>query len=372
MANPFTIGIARKDNFCNRQREIKDLINYAESGQNVVLYSPRRYGKSSLVFQVLSELEKQSFLTVYVDLFPISSENDLISRFATSVIKGIGRGVDPRTFKERIMNLFYRLIPSFEVKPDGLNISVKFDRSTKTELLLEDLMNGMYDFVKRKKLRACVSLDEFQEITELSESKRIEGILRSHMQLHKEISYFFIGSRRRTIKDIFTDNNRPFYKSAFLYSLKDIPKHEFINFLENKFKETGKNCPFNRAEEIYNLTEGYPYYVQKLALLVWNSTEKVITADAVQKAYRLLLESEATDFEGIWNGLSLVQKSVLKAIANEPTAFLFSRQYLERYGYSIGGAQKAIKALISKDLIQRDEENRYRLTDPIMAKWLSS
>jgi AAA+ ATPase superfamily predicted ATPase len=61
MANPFTIGIARKDNFCNRQREIKDLINYAESGQNVVLYSPRRYGKSSLVFQVLSELEKKIF-----------------------------------------------------------------------------------------------------------------------------------------------------------------------------------------------------------------------------------------------------------------------------------------------------------------------
>lgn len=372
MTNPFTIGIAREDNFCNRQQEIKDLIDFADSGQDVVLYSPRRYGKSSLVFQVLRELEKKEFLTVYVDLFPISSENDLVSRFATSVIKGIGRGVDSRTFKERIMNLFYRLIPSFEVRPDGLNISVKFDRSTKTELLLDDLMKGMHNFVKRKKLRACVSLDEFQEITELPESRRIEGILRSHMQLHKEISYFFIGSRRRIIKDIFTDKNRPFYKSAFLYSLKDISKNEFISFLENKFKETDKNCPFNRAEEIYNLTNGYPYYVQKLALLVWNLTEKVITTDTVQKAYRLLLESEAADFEGIWNGLSLVQKSVLKAIANEPTAFPFSKQYLERYGYSAGGAQKAIKTLISKDLIQRDEENRYRLTDPIMAKWLSS
>jgi len=269
------------------------------------------------------------------------------------------------------MNLFSSLIPSFEVKPDGLSISVKFDRSTKKEVLLDDLMKGMYNFVKRKKLRACISLDEFQEITELPESKSIEGILRSHMQLHKEIAYFFIGSRRRIIKDIFTDKNRPFYKSAFLYTLKDIPKHEFVNFLENKFKETGKNCPINRAEEIYDRTEGYPYYVQKLALLIWNLTEKIVTSEAVQRAYRLLLESEAADFEGIWNGLSLGQKSVLKAIANEPTAFPFSKQYLERYGYSAGGAQKAIKALISKDLIQRDEENRYRLTDPIMAKWLT-
>ena len=299
MANPFTIGIARKDSFCNRQQEIKDLIDFANSGQDVVLYSPRRYGKSSLVFQVLRELEKNKFITVYLDLFPISSEHDLISRFAASVIKGIGRGADPRTFKERIMNLFYRLIPSFEVKPDGLSISVKFDRSTNIELLLDDLMKGTYNFVKRKKLRACVALDEFQEITELPESKKIEGILRSHMQLHKEISYFFIGSRRRIIKDIFTDKNRPFYKSAFLYRLKDLPKHEFIAFIEKKFKQTGKNCPFNFAEEIYNMTEGYPYYVQKLSLLAWNFTEKVSTPDNIQKAYRLLLESEAMDFEGI-------------------------------------------------------------------------
>jgi len=37
-----------------------------------------------------------------------------------------------------------------------------------------------------------------------------------------------------------------------------------------------------------------------------------------------------------------------------------------------GQAQKAIDALLSKDLIEKDEESRYRLTDPIMGKWLCS
>jgi len=370
MQNPFTIGIVRKEDFCNRQQELADLINYAKNGQNIVLYSPRRYGKSSLVSQVLGELEKEGILTVYVDLFPISSEHDFVSMLATAVLKGIGRGADPRTFGNRVKNLFSRLVPVFEVTPEGLGFFVKFDRSTKLELLLDDLMEGIYNYVKKKKLRACIALDEFQEVTELAESKKIEGILRSHIQYHKEISYFYIGSRRRTLKDIFTDKSRPFYKSAFLYTLKVIPKEGFVPYIQRKFEESGKKCPTEVAEKIYDMVRAYPYYVQKLALLTWDITKKTCSNDLVSAAYKLLLKMEIPDFEGIWSGLALIQKAVLKAIAREPTASPFAKGYLERYGLTIGGAQKAIKALLSKDLIEKDEENKYRLTDPIMGAWL--
>jgi len=78
--------------------------------------------------------------------------------------------------------------------------------------------------VTQRNARACVALDEFQEITELPESKKIEGLLRSHIQLHSEISYFFIGSRRRILQEMFSDKSRAFYKSAFAYPLKEIPK----------------------------------------------------------------------------------------------------------------------------------------------------
>lgn len=370
MQNPFTIGIAKNEDFCNRQQELADLVNYAKNGQNVVLYAPRRYGKSSLVRQVLRELETAGFLTVYVDLFSVSSEQDFISVIATGILKGIGRGADPRSFGDKVKNLFGRLIPVFEVTPEGLGFSVKFDRSTKLEILLDDLMEGVYNYIKKKQLRACIALDEFQEVTELAESKKIEGILRSHIQLQKEIAYFYIGSRRRTLKDIFTDKGRPFYKSAFLYTLKEIPKEDFIPYIEKRFKESNKKCPSVAAEKIYDTARGYPYYVQKLALLAWDITQKSCDNDLVDVAYKLLIKMETPDFEGVWSGLTLIQKSALKAIAKEPTASPFAKEYLERYGLTIGGAQKAIQALLSKDLIERDTEDTYRLTDPVMGDWI--
>lgn len=371
MRNPFTLGIVRKNDFCNREKEIEDLLRYARSGDNLVLLSPRRYGKSSLIVRVLDMLEKEGFLTVYVDLFPISSEQDFISRFSTAVFKGIGRGADPRNFMDKIRNQFSRLVPTFEVKPEGYSIYVKFDRTTETGLLLDDLMGGIYNFVKKKRSKACIALDEFQEITELPESKKIEGILRSHIQFHREIAYFYIGSRRRILNDMFLNKGRAFYKSAFLYTLKEIQKNDFVSHIEKRFRDTRKIYPSEIAEKIYDMVRGYPYYVQKLASITWDITIKKCDPDIVGNAYKILLAMETADFEGIWSGLTLIQRSVLKAIAKEPTSSPYAREFLERHRLSIGGTQRAMEVLLSRDLIEKDSENRYRLTDPVMAAWLS-
>jgi hypothetical protein len=371
LRNPFTLGIVQKEDFCDRDKEMKDLLRHARNGDNVVLFSPRRYGKSSLITQLFHVLEKEGLLTVYVDLFPIASEQDFISRFSNGVFKGIGRGVTLRTFGEKVGNLFKKLIPSIDVKPDGYSISVKFDRTDDTGILLDDLMEGIFTYVKRKKLRACIALDEFQEITELSESKKIEGILRSHIQFHKEIAYFYIGSRRRILNDMFLNKSRAFYKSAFSYVLREIPRTDFVSYIEERFRNTGKICPSEIAGKINDVVRGYPYYVQKLAGIVWEMTLKKCHLDLVRDGYQILLNMETTDFEGIWSGLTLIQKSVLKAIAQEPTPSPYAREFLERHRLSIGGTQRAMKVLFSRDLIEKGSENQYRLTDPIMGAWLS-
>ena len=370
MRNPFTLGIAQKEDFCNRDREIEDLLRYARNGDHVVLFSPRRYGKSSLVKVIFERLEQEGFLTVYVDLFPISSGQDFLSRFSSSVFRGIGRGADPRTLVDKLANLFKRLIPSIEVKPDGFSLSAKFDHTIETGLLLEDVMEGLYAYVKKKRLRACIALDEFQEITELPESKKIEGILRSHVQLHKEIAYFYVGSRRRILNDMFLSQSRPFYKSAFSYVLREIPRENFISYIEKRFRETGKICPFEIAGKIYDGVRGYPYYVQKMASVLWDMTTRKCTFEGVKEANHRLLLLETADFEGIWSGLTLTQKSVLKALASEPTTSPYGREFLGRYRLSVGGTQRAMKVLFSRDLVERDDGGKHRLTDPVMEAWL--
>lgn len=370
MRNPFTLGIVRKDDFCKGEKELEDILRFARNGNHIVLFSPRRYGKSSLIHVALDLLGQEGFLTVYIDLFPVTSEQDFISRFSAGIFRGVGRGADPRSFLERTGNLFKRLIPSIEVRPDGYSVSAKFDRSLEPGLLLDDLMDGLYRYVGEKKLRACIVLDEFQEITGLPESKKIEGILRSHIQLHQEIAYVYVGSRRGILQDMFLNRSRPFYKSASLYVLNEIPRDDFVSHIGKKFMNTGKACPTEIAILLYDITRGYPYYVQKLASIAWDRTEKECDEHIVKEAYDHLIAMESIDYEGIWNGLTLVQKSVLSAIAKEPILSPYSREFLERYHLTVGGTQRAMKVLLSRDLIEKDSQHRYRLTDPIMEAWL--
>lgn len=372
MKNPFTIGIVKEEKFCNREKEIKKLKTFIRNGQNVVIYSPRRFGKTSLVKKVLKDLEKldKSFTGIYVDLFPVSSYQDFIEFFSKAIIQAVGKEVD-KTFFTKIKNLFKNIIPSFTVKPDGsFSISISINQSSSLETVLSDLFEGLENYLKKNNLKACVVFDEFQEITTLEDSKKIEGIIRSYIQQQENISYVFVGSRRKLLVDMFTDKKRPFYKSSFLFQLEKIPKAEFVECIVDSFKKTEKLCTKKEAERIYNLVDGYPYYVQKLSSIVWDLTEKRVSTRIIDNAFQTLLKIESIDFESIWINLNKSEKIVLKTIAKYPDISVFSKDFIEKTKLSVGGIQKAISSLTKKDLIEK-KDRFYKLTDPVMGHWLN-
>jgi hypothetical protein len=370
MKNPFLLEIAQDADFCDRTAELEELTTRARNSQKVLLYSPRHYGKSSLVMRMQNQLAEEGFVNVYVDLFPISSEADVVSKFAAAVFKGIGRGADPRTLTDKMKKMFSRFVPHIEILPDRMEVYAKFDKSAGFDLLLDDLMESTYAYVTKHHLRTSIVLDEFQEIMVLPEAKKIEGILRSYIQRQKEISYFFVGSRRRVLTEMFTEEGRPFHKTAYPFELGVIPKEDFVPHIVRKFKETKKKCSAEVAGVIYDMVRGYPYYVQKLSSIAWDLTETACSDSIASCAYGALLKMEGRDFEGIWSGLTLGQKALLKAIAQEPAREVFSRAYLAKCGLSSGGAQKALSHLRKRDLIEVVDEVT-RITDPVMGDWLS-
>lgn len=60
MNNPFRYGIAVDEPyFIDREQEIKEFSRWLKSGQSLVVYSPRRYGKTSLIIKILKNLRKE-------------------------------------------------------------------------------------------------------------------------------------------------------------------------------------------------------------------------------------------------------------------------------------------------------------------------
>ena len=127
MENPFIIGKAAEgDYFINRVEDRRRLNANLTHGINTVIISPRRWGKTSLVKNVLSSIDDERFLTVFVDVFRCKSEYEFYRNFSTCVIKQTSSKIDE--WVETVKTFLSGITPKFSFGSDPLNdFSLSFE-----------------------------------------------------------------------------------------------------------------------------------------------------------------------------------------------------------------------------------------------------
>lgn len=365
--NPFRLTLATDDLFCNRVAEIDRLMQNMLSGIHTVVYAPRRYGKSSLARVVMTRLEDK-MVGVYVDLFSITSIEDVADKLYRCIVEALGHNaVDKSSVMSRIASFFknLRLSMSFDPITQNPEISISLG-DVSADIHIETVIGALDEYCAKQKIKVCLILDEFQEICTLKDSKKIEALLRSGMQAAKHVSFMMLGSRRTILRDMFEDRKRPFYKSAYIMPLPKIPEKEMVSFLVRIFKKGGVTLPLEEAQQIVNFCDSYPYYIQKLSMLFFDMKAK----DTLTKSEALLVAMEAPDYENIYINLTMHQKRLLRAVAKAKPMNMFSNSFLVEYHLgSQGGVQNSLAKLKKLDLVEQRKEG-WRVVDPIFEKWL--
>ena len=90
MGNPFSFGSpVSGDRFDDRRTEVRFLVRRMAAGQNVVLTSPRRYGKTSLLLRAVAEARKKEHARVGIaSLLRCSSRREVAEEVTRAVIDG--------------------------------------------------------------------------------------------------------------------------------------------------------------------------------------------------------------------------------------------------------------------------------------------
>ena len=235
--------------------------------------------------------------------------------------------------------------------------------------LLDKVFWELGEFIRKESSDVHLVFDEFQEITELK-TRRIEGVMRNYIQTH-QASYFFVGSRRRILLNIFNEPNRPFYQSAIMYPLKPLPHEELVDFLVDQFKAGGKMCPRRVAEIISEKTFQYPYYAQSFAYNLFEVAGNKVTMEDVNAGFEKLMASERYGYENTIQGLTASQIALLRALAMAPNKKIHTAEYLARHNLSLGGIQYAQKKLVQLDLIEKNDDGAWHVVDPLFGSWLA-
>jgi len=370
MKTPFQYGkLAEEGGFINRLEEKKMLKTSLYSGINVMLISPRRLGKSSLVKEAMRELAEDDpqVKICFIDAFTILSEEEFYRAFVQEIIKSTSSRWETwiNTAKEFLTSLSPRV--SFGNDP-AVDFSVSIDFKTLKENEL-DVLNLPEKIAKAKKLKIIVCIDEFQNLARIGSYDILERRMRSVWQHQQNVTYCFYGSKRHMMMDIFNSTEKPFYRFGQIMFLGKIAENEWIEFISDKFRETGKSIAPEQAKSIVTEVEMHSWYVQQLAHYVWNLTDDNVTDEIIQQAINQVIATNMPFFKNEAETLSATQMNFLLAVARGESNFN-SKEIIEKYSLGTpSNVTKNKKILQRRDILDKTDEG-YQFLDPIFKKWL--
>jgi len=372
MENPFQYGnVVQAESFCNRKQELADLTRAMENGERLFVYSERRFGKTSLVLLALEKLPKTQFVGVYVDLWP----TDDLNSFTTAMAKAIAEATATTAGKmmEAAKRFFSRLAPSMTVDEEGqttIHFEMTKDRDPEPEL--DEVLAAPQKLAKQKNRKVVIILDECQRILEYH-GDMVERKLRSAIQHHRNVSYIFLGSRKHLVQEMFLTKSRPLYRAAGHYPLGPIEEKHWLPFIRQRFAASKKTIADEQIRSICRLTEGHPFFTQHLCHVLWEMADSdvAISDELIHKAQRLLLDRESFAYTTLWESLAVNQQRFLKGLAQEASGVKpFASTFTRRYGLrSASNAQRAVDALISREIIDRDNGS-FCIADRLLKLWI--
>lgn len=352
------------DQLIGREKEIRLIGKYLDMGQSVVLIAPRRFGKTSLLLEMLHRKKAQGNFTIFVDFFSTPDLFSLAAEITTQVLANKKWLWTVYQLKTQIFELLKQF--QFRQTVDQYEFIVGFGQQhpDEWELLAESIR-----FIEKFSLNhgqiMVGAFDEFGDIEKL-DGDRIVKLFRSELQRQQKSVYLFTGSYESVMNKIFNEKSSPFLRFARVIRLGNIADEDFYPYLEMSLNEAELSESSKLAREILDFTGGHPYYTQLLA------QQAVLLHCSVtpgrQRINQILEETiyvEKDYLERLWENISgnRQQKVIMLALA-EGKGTLYSTLDGNKINIS-----RTLRQLSGAGHITITG-HQPRLTDPLLKYWI--
>lgn len=370
--NPFVVtGKIEPKYFCDRVVESSRLVKSITNGNNLVLISPRRMGKTGLIrFCYDKEEIRDNYYCFFIDILHTTGLREFIHLLG----KEIYETLQPRS--KKMAKLFLQTLKSingkfgFDISTGLPDFSIALGDIEQPTYVLEEI----FKYLESADKPCIVAIDEFQQIAKYPE-KNVEALLRSHIQKSGNCHFIYAGSERHMMQQMFLSSKHPFYRSADMLELKEIAREVYIPFVVKNFKEFGKSITEEIVGAVYDFFQGHTFYIQKTFNESFADTPEggSCTMEIVRTSITALIDSYDTIFREILSNIPEKQKELLYAIALDGEASaITSAAFIRKHSLSSASSvQSAVKKLLEKDLITENGKI-YAVSDKFFGIWIST
>lgn len=372
MENPFKYGgIVRGPYFADRQEELDELIREMNNLSRVFLISPRRFGKTCVLFNLMDKLNDLGFATAYLDLNAYPDVRSLAAGLTHLTSKALESNM------EKLLKIFsglQRLRPKVSVGHDGSltgTVEVAYESKEALPALLEGMQNAE-KLARKKAKKLVIIIDEFSDLPKY-DGQTLEKAMRSEIQHHDHVGYIFSGSEQSVMLSMAQDRKRAFYKLGRLMNLGPIDRGTYLDFIYDWFQKGEYKAEVHDLEMILELGTDVPHNIQRLCHTAWELAIETgeITTLLLEKLPKVIVQQDSPHFELLWQTATQPQKALLIALSKEPDARPFSREFQLTHGIGPSSSIKAsLESLRKKGILFRTPGASYQFSDIFMRYWI--
>ncbi len=369
--NPFVVtGKIEREYFCDRVVESQKIVKSIENGNNLVLISPRRMGKTGLVRYCYDfEFEKDEYYTFFIDILHTTS----LQEFTYLLGRKIYETVLPKS--KKMMTAFIQTLKSIsgQFGFDPISNTPTFDLSlgdiVRPELTLEEI----FYYLEHADRPCIVTIDEFQQIAKYPE-KSVEALLRTHIQAMSNCQFIFAGSEYHIMQEMFVSAAHPFYNSADILELKPIELLVYSDFVCGWMEKYQRSIDASLVEAVYHLFRGNTYGMQKTfneVFALMNEGEEC-SKELVSQAIKNIIDSKEPLFQELLSNIPEKQKPLLYAIAADgEVEKITSAAFIKKHKLASASAnQYAAKQLMASGVITK-LHGKYSLNEQFFDIWIN-
>lgn len=371
MENPFMYGKPVEGEFYFDLPYLKsEMQSFVDSKINVLVMGPRRSGKTSFLKSFLKIQRESKKMVLDIDAFNVLSHKDFLNQLINAIKREKSQS---QRFVDWLKGM-KSLTPVFKLEQNPhtgeVEYSINFNKLEEedTKQVIMTTLSGLKEFKKGYDL--VISIDEFQRIGELEDKGWLEATLRSLMQEIPEIAFIFTGSRRSILEDMFNNSKRPFYKSCKQINFP-VFGHEFSKWIIERFNKASVVADVTAIDYLRQQVADTPNYVQEACFHLVSHGIKKVSVKEIDEILDIISSQGSYSYEALLNTLTPAQIKFLRLFIGEGKVD-YSREVLQKYEIKTGSnLQAASKALVEKQIIEKEPSGGFNFDDPMFKIWLN-
>jgi type II secretory pathway predicted ATPase ExeA len=374
--NPFSPGAGAPPPELTGREEILEQAKLAlarikrgKAEKSIFLVGLRGVGKTVLLNRIDELAKNNQHHSVIIE----ANENKSLPLILLPVLRKILFSLDNKHLF-RVFKSFLSTIKSVNIG-DVLELTINVEPEKGTadsgdlEADLTDLFVALAEAAKARQTAIAIIIDELQYVKEKELSALIMAI---HKTTQKALPLIILGAGLPQLVGQ-AGKAKSYAERLFSYpEIGALNKEDAQRALQQPVEREGASFTSEALTEIFQLTQGYPYFLQEWGYHAWNlASTKIIELDTIKKATEVALKKLDENFFRVrFDRLTPKEKQYLRALAELGQEPQRSGTIAEKLRKKVNQTAPLRNSLIKKGMIYSPTHGDTAFTVPLFGDFL--